>query len=95
MTTGPAQPFWEQTLGGRADLKASLALLTPREREVLALIGAGMTTRQIAEHLGRSVRTIDAHRAHISMKMRTRSLVQLVQIAVTLGLADLGGAEQK
>jgi len=56
------------------------ALLTPREREVLPLIVAGLANKQIAKQLGTSEVTAKVHRKHIMAKMQTRSLVNLVEL---------------
>jgi FixJ family two-component response regulator len=56
------------------------ALLTPREREVLPLIVAGLSNKHIANQLGTSEVTAKVHRKHIMEKMQTRSLVNLVKL---------------
>jgi FixJ family two-component response regulator len=56
------------------------ALLTPREREVLPLIVAGLSNKHIANRLGTSEVTAKVHRKHIMEKMQTRSLVSLVSL---------------
>ncbi|AZD80241.1 response regulator [Pseudomonas chlororaphis] len=56
------------------------ALLTPREREVLPLIAAGLSNKHIANRLGTSEVTAKVHRKHIMEKMQTRSLVRLVKL---------------
>ncbi|MBB3238546.1 FixJ family two-component response regulator [Pseudomonas sp. Tn43] len=55
-------------------------LLTPREREVLPLIVAGLSNKHIANRLGTSEITAKVHRKHIMEKMQTRSLVSLVSL---------------
>ena len=60
-------------------------LLTPREREVLGLVADGKTSKEIAVQFGLSPRTIDAHRAHIMIKMRTTRSTKLVRLAVLYG----------
>ncbi len=64
----------------RADIAARLALLTPREREVLERVVDGRANKQIAEELGISTKTVEAHRAHFMEKMRAESLAELVQL---------------
>ncbi len=58
-----------------------IACLTDREFEVLRLIGFGFGTRQIAENLNRSVKTIEAHRANIKEKLFLKTSVELVRFA--------------
>jgi len=60
--------------------------LTPREREVMALVAAGMLNKQIAGELATSERTIKFHRAHIMKKMAADSLAELVRMAGQLGV---------
>jgi FixJ family two-component response regulator len=69
-----------------SDLRLLYESLTPREREVLALVTAGMLNKLIAEELGVSEITVKVHRSHVMRKMRTRSLADLARIADTLGI---------
>jgi FixJ family two-component response regulator len=69
-----------------ADLRSLYESLTPREREVLALVTAGLMNKLIAEELGVSEITVKVHRSHVMRKMRTRSLADLARIADTLGI---------
>jgi DNA-binding NarL/FixJ family response regulator len=67
------------------------ATLTPREREILVLIGSGLTMRQMATRLGISPRTVETHVAKLYRKLEVRTRVQAVSRAVALGLIDLDG----
>lgn len=67
----------------RVEIVARLALLTPREREVLDRVVSGQTSKQIARDLGVGVKTIEAHRAHVKEKMRADSLAGLIQLVQT------------
>jgi FixJ family two-component response regulator len=69
-----------------SDLRLLYESLTPRERDVLALVTAGMMNKLIAEELGVSEITVKVHRSHVMRKMRTRSLADLARIADTLGI---------
>jgi FixJ family two-component response regulator len=71
-----------------AQLKASFLSLTPREREVLPLIVAGLLNRQAAALLGISKVTLQIHRRHVMHKMSARTLPDLVRMADKLGLAQ-------
>ena len=73
----------EKTL---SKLRSLYESLTPREREVLALVAAGLMNKLIAEELGVSEITVKVHRSHVMRKMRTRSLADLARIADTLGI---------
>src|SRR5207245_10923345 len=61
--------------------------LTPREREVMAHVVAGLPNKQIAGELATTERTIKFHRAHIMQKMEAGSLAALVRMAGDLGIA--------
>lgn len=73
-----------------AALKADPATgetLTPREREVVTQIAAGRTTREIAEALGISAKTVETHRQRIMDKLGCRKVTDIVLYAVRAGLA--------
>jgi len=61
------------------------AQLTPREREVMPLITAGLLNKQVAGELATTERTIKFHRAHIMQKMQAESLAELVRMVEKLG----------
>lgn len=63
--------------------------LTDREREVLQLIAEGHSTRQIAEQLHISVKTVETHRAHLMDKLDLRSTAELTQYAIRKGVISL------
>ena len=71
-----------------SDLRLLYESLTPREREVLALVTAGMMNKLIAAELGVSEITVKVHRSNIMRKMQTRSVADLARIADTLGIGD-------
>lgn len=73
----------------RHDDLGPLANLTSREREILALIGRGLSTVEIAEHLGRSVKTIEWHRVSLGTKLGVANRVELAHIALRAGLAQI------
>jgi FixJ family two-component response regulator len=68
-------------------LKSRLGRLTPRERQVFALVVTGLLNKQIAGRLGTCERTIKVHRARIMKKMEAGSVAELVRMAVRLGPA--------
>jgi FixJ family two-component response regulator len=71
-------------------LRALVATLTPRERQVLGLIVRGKINKQIAFELGTTERTVKAHRHQVMEKMQVRSLAELVSIAEHLGMLNAG-----
>ncbi len=68
--------------------RAKLDLLTAREREVLARVAQGETSREIAEELGISPRTVETHRESVVRKLRIRSVAGLTRFAMETGLVD-------
>jgi RNA polymerase sigma factor (sigma-70 family) len=76
-------------------VRAHVAKLTPREREVFELVIRGKTNKQVANVLGATERTIKAHRHRVMEKMQVQSLAELVSLAERAGiLRDLSGAGQ-
>ena len=63
-------------------------MLTPRERQVLALIVAGNTNPEIADRLGISIKTVDKHRSSLMAKIGVRSISELMVYAFREGLID-------
>lgn len=63
-----------------------LARLTPREREVLALVAGGNTNRAIAGRLGISPRTVESHRESLMKKLSLRTVADLTRFALQAGL---------
>ncbi len=82
--------FARLDLASRHDLRLSaaagrLALLSPREREVLDGLLAGLPNKSIAYDLAISPRTVEIHRARVMDKMGARSLSELVRLALAAG----------
>jgi FixJ family two-component response regulator len=69
-------------------LRALVATLTPRERQVFDLIVRGKINKQTAFELGTTERTVKAHRHQVMEKMQVNSLAELVSIAERLGMLD-------
>jgi FixJ family two-component response regulator len=69
--------------------------LTPREREVIALVTAGLMNKQIAAELGVSEITVKIHRGHVMRKMGARSLAELVRMAEMLEIIATRGSARK
>jgi FixJ family two-component response regulator len=71
-----------------AELRERFNSLTPREREVLALVVTGRRNKQIADQAKLSEMTVKVHRSQIMRKMRAKSLVDLVRMADALGVSS-------
>ena len=89
----------QQAARGQKDkldtVRAHIATLTPREREVFELIIRGKTNKQVGKVLGATERTIKAHRHRVMEKMQVQSLAELVSLAERAGiLGDLSGTRQ-
>ena len=69
-----------------SSLRALYELSTPREREVMALVTAGLMNKQIAAQLDLSEVTVKVHRGNAMGKMGARSLAELVRMADVLGM---------
>jgi ligand-binding sensor domain-containing protein len=75
----------EEQLGGQAEL----AVLTPRQKEILQLVAEGNATREIAERLGVSVKTVEAHRANLMERLEIYDVPGLVRLAIRSRLVSL------
>jgi FixJ family two-component response regulator len=73
-------------------LRSCFAALTPREREVMALVCSGLLNKQVGGELGISEITVKAHRGQVMRKMKADSLPDLVTMAAKLGLPTPKGA---
>ncbi|HUK23019.1 MAG TPA: response regulator transcription factor [Terriglobales bacterium] len=65
------------------------SFLTPREREVVKLIAEGNSVRQIAQHLGLSVKTVEAHKFNLMRKLNIHNKAQLVTYAIRQRIVKL------
>jgi len=74
------------------DARARFETLSPREREVMSLVTAGLMNKQVAGKLGLSEITVKIHRGHVMRKMEAQSLADLVRIAEELGARDTSAA---
>jgi DNA-binding NarL/FixJ family response regulator len=66
-----------------------LETLSPRQREVLRLIAEGKTTKQIAQMLGISVKTVETHRAQLMERLGIHDVAGLVRYAIIVGLIEV------
>ena len=72
-------------------VRAHVAALTPRERQVFDLVVRGNRNKQAADALGCTERTIKAHRQRVMEKMQVRTLPELVSLAERIGVASATG----
>ena len=71
-------------------VRRPLRQLTPRQVEVLRLVAEGSRTRDIANRLGLSIKTVESHRGEIMKRLRLHDLVSLVRYAIRVGLVSSG-----
>ena len=69
-----------------SEIRERFQSLTPREREIMALVTAGLMNKQVGGRIGISEMTVKIHRGHVMRKMGTKSLADLVLIAEKLGI---------
>jgi two-component system, LuxR family, response regulator FixJ len=74
--------------GERAEIESRLAVLSPRERDVLSGLVSGRANKQIAYDLGISPRTVEIYRANLMNKMQAGSLSELVRMALIAGMLE-------
>jgi FixJ family two-component response regulator len=67
------------------EVRRRLGALTDREREVMELVVAGKLNKEVAEALGISIKTVEAHRSRVMDKMEVRSIAELVQAVLEGG----------
>ena len=69
-------------------LRLGVAVLTPRQKEILQLIAEGYSTRDIGELLGVSMKTVQAHRANLMERLDIDDMAGLVRLAIRTGLVS-------
>ncbi|MHB8495634.1 MAG: response regulator [Casimicrobiaceae bacterium] len=72
----------------RADSGAGAEAISARQREVLQLIAEGRSTREMAERLHLSVKTIETHRAQLMERLQIHDVASLTRYAIRMGLVD-------
>jgi ligand-binding sensor domain-containing protein/DNA-binding CsgD family transcriptional regulator len=79
----------EQALEEKLGREAELSVLTPRQKEILQLIAEGNSTREIAELLGVSIKTVEAHRSNLMERLEIFDVPGLVRLAIRSRLISL------
>lgn len=86
-----ARKLLHQYINGSSTARSELSMLSDRELEVFRLIGEGHSTRQIAEELHLSVKTVETYQAHIKEKLSLHSGRELVQRAIQSKMQSKNG----
>jgi DNA-binding NarL/FixJ family response regulator len=73
-------------LSGGGATASPLDTLTPRQREILQLVAEGLTSKEVAQRLGVSYRTVEAHRTQLMKRLDLHDLAGLVRFALRVGL---------
>jgi FixJ family two-component response regulator len=68
------------------DIRTRFETLTPRERQIMALVTVGLMNKVVADRIGISEMTVKIHRGHVMRKMAAKSLADLVLLAENLGI---------
>jgi DNA-binding NarL/FixJ family response regulator len=92
---GAGQVLMEELQPGKHSAKNPLSELSTREVEVLRLIVSGVTTKDIAERLTVSLRTVHAHKEHITKKLGVANIAGLTKIALREGIITLDDITRK
>lgn len=86
-SNSPGNTFYDST-GEAAALPAAGERLTPREQEILQLVAAGLTSKDVAKTLDISAKAVEAHRASIMDKLGLRSIGELVRYAIRNNIVE-------
>ncbi len=89
LTPAITRPVLETALKpDQHELKRAVSDLTPRQREVLQLIGEGKSTKEVATLLNVSVKTVEFHKARLMEQLDAHSTAELIKFAIKEGLAS-------
>jgi len=90
MTRALVDTYLSQRPAPAPERKPAVDLLSPRELEVLKLVAKGFTSREIADRIGLSAKTVEGYRARIGDKLGTTSRADFIRHALQAGLLDDG-----
>jgi len=88
LSPGISRPVLAAYASGDGGSRGPFERLTPRQREVLQLIAEGHSTKDIASHLGLSVKTIETHRVQIMKRLMVHDVTGLVRYAIRVGIVQ-------
>jgi DNA-binding NarL/FixJ family response regulator len=88
LSPGIARPVLAAYASGEEGSRGPYERLTPRQREVLQLIAEGNSTKDVASHLGLSVKTIETHRVQLMKRLMVRDVTGLVRYAIRVGIVQ-------
>jgi DNA-binding NarL/FixJ family response regulator len=77
------------------ELRSPLRRLSARQRQVLQMLAAGASNREIARQLGVSVKTVEAHRAQVVLRTGIREVARLVRYAAQVGLVSVDQTSER
>lgn len=86
LSPGVSKQVVDDYVGRTGGTPDPLEALTPRQREILQLVAEGHTSKEIAERLQLSFKTVEAHRAQIMVRLNLQDVTGLVRFAVRVGL---------
>jgi DNA-binding NarL/FixJ family response regulator len=86
LSSGVSKPVIAAYARGSDPGDGPFDVLTPRQREVLQLIAEGHSTKEIALHLGLSIKTVETHRAQVMERLGVRGVQGLVRYAIRRGI---------
>ena len=89
----PGEPLLD--LPNLEEAEMRLLQLTPRQREVLVLVGEGYSTKDIARILKLSIKTVEAHRTQVMNKLNIHSIASLVRFAIKKGIVSMEEGQPK
>jgi DNA-binding NarL/FixJ family response regulator len=82
------QALMAELLRGDPTPPSRAATLTDRERQVLGWLARGLSSKEVAQRLDISVRTVESHRANLMHKLGVKSVAVLIQVALREGIID-------
>ena len=83
-----ARAVFERAESGPTDLSERIALLTPRQREILGMLAEGFSAKEIAKKLDISSRTVESHKYQIMESLGAQSGADLIRLAIRHGIVE-------